>query len=383
MDDFAFLPWSSSPTNSPPPSPSKSSSSSEEEGLDGDPLSFALTTAGDLDAAGSQGWDFRTAIDILKRTERERMGVEGLVKAKRKEIKERERGGGEADDEEADIDAEQEEDEVEDEEDSDSDSEEEGSDGDSNGESESKSDSSSEGGEEDSDSDSDSDSPDMDHRGLTEDNVRQTDTGANGPDSDSNPDSDSDSAAEALASSKFYSSSATASSLPDFTTFAELNLSRPLLRGLAAVNYVSPTPVQALTIPPALKGLDVCSSAVTGSGKTAAFLLPCMERSLRAGGRSVKCIVLTPTRELAAQCLSMFLSIARYTNLTSCLCVGGSKNVREQAAELGRRPDFVVATPGRLNDHLTNARGFEVDDLAMLVLDEVSKRGWLWSGRHH
>ena len=93
----------------------------------------------------------------------------------------------------------------------------------------------------------------------------------------------------------------------------------------------------------------------------------------RVNSRTSKVLILTPTRELAAQCLSMFLAVSRFTGLTASLVVGGSKNVQAQAAELRKRPDFIVATPGRMNDHIANARGFSLDDVAVLVLDEADR----------
>lgn len=175
--------------------------------------------------------------------------------------------------------------------------------------------------------------------------------------------------------------------------FVQLNLSRPLLRGVAAMGFVKPTPIQAKVIPVALCGRDVCASAVTGSGKTAAFLLPIMERILQRGGGRIhlstssnrsnatrgaanaatKALVMTPTRELAAQCLGMMTAMAKFTSLRAALIVGGAKNVAAQATELRTRPDVVIATPGRLLDHLTNSSGVDLDDLEFLVLDEADR----------
>lgn len=160
--------------------------------------------------------------------------------------------------------------------------------------------------------------------------------------------------------------------------FSQLNLSRPLLRGVASMGFVSPTSIQARVIPLALAGRDICASAVTGSGKTAAFLLPVMERILQRhvgskNASSTHCLILTPTRELAAQCVSMAMSIAQFTKLRSALVVGGTKNINAQAAELRTRPDFVVGTPGRILDHLTNSPGVDFDDLEFLILDEADR----------
>ena len=157
----------------------------------------------------------------------------------------------------------------------------------------------------------------------------------------------------------FYSNQITTSTT---TSFSQLNLSRPLLRGCSSMGFVTPTPIQSSSIPAGLRGADVCASAVTGSGKTASFLLPSLERVIHAPRNppTSKVLILTPTRELAAQCLSMLLSLSRFCSVTSCLIVGGQKNVKAQAVELRKRPDFIIATPGRLLDHVNNSQGERV-----------------------
>ena len=155
--------------------------------------------------------------------------------------------------------------------------------------------------------------------------------------------------------------------------FAQLTLSRPILRGIAAMGFVKPTPIQASVIPLALAGRDICASAVTGSGKTAAFLLPLLERLLHRYSGRTSAIILTPTRELAAQCLGMMTTLAQFTKLRASLIVGGNKNLNAQAAELRSRPELVIATPGRLLDHITNAPGVTMDGVDFLVLDEADR----------
>jgi ATP-dependent RNA helicase DDX27 len=156
--------------------------------------------------------------------------------------------------------------------------------------------------------------------------------------------------------------------------FNQLNLSRPLLRGVAAMGFVKPTPIQTACLPLALAGRDICASAVTGSGKTAAFVLPMLEKLLHARytGRT-KAVILTPTRELAAQCLGMLTTFAQFTKIRAVLIVGGTKNVQAQAAELRTKPEIVVATPGRLLDHVTNSTGFTLQDVEFLILDEADR----------
>lgn len=159
----------------------------------------------------------------------------------------------------------------------------------------------------------------------------------------------------------------------EVTVFNQLSLSRPILRGIAAMGFVEPTPIQAAVIPVALSGKDLCASAVTGSGKTAAFLLPLLERLIHRHPGRIQAIILTPTRELAAQCIGMLSTLAQFTKLRASLIVGGTKNINAQAAELRARPEIVVATPGRLLDHITNSAGVAVDEVEFLVLDEADR----------
>lgn len=131
---------------------------------------------------------------------------------------------------------------------------------------------------------------------------------------------------------------------------------------------------QAAVLPKALRGSDICGSAVTGSGKTAAFLLPCLERLLHVPRRiaATRVLVLCPTRELAAQCDEMGRQLSRFTDLRFCLVVGGL-SVKMQETEMRQRPDIVVATPGRLVDLLRNCASVGLDMLEVLVLDEADR----------
>mmetsp|Transcript_20918 Transcript_20918/g.30124 ORF Transcript_20918/g.30124 Transcript_20918/m.30124 type:complete len:756 (+) Transcript_20918:54-2321(+) len=157
--------------------------------------------------------------------------------------------------------------------------------------------------------------------------------------------------------------------------FSELNLSRSLLRAVEACGYVNPTPVQAKVIPFALAGRDICASALTGSGKTAAFALPFLERLLfrPRDATAIRVLVVTPTRELATQIYSVLLKLAQFTDVTCALICGGKKDLRSQETTLRNRPDVVVCTPGRIIDHLRNSRSVTLDDLDVLVLDEVDR----------
>lgn len=157
-------------------------------------------------------------------------------------------------------------------------------------------------------------------------------------------------------------------------SFMELNLSRPLLRACESLGYHKPTPIQAACIPLALTGRDICGSAITGSGKTAAFTLPVLERLLFRPKRvhAIRVLVLTPTRELAVQVHSMIEKLAQFTDIRCCLVVGGlSTKVQEVA--LRSMPDIVVATPGRMIDHLRNSQSVGLEELAVLILDEADR----------
>jgi ATP-dependent RNA helicase DDX27 len=140
------------------------------------------------------------------------------------------------------------------------------------------------------------------------------------------------------------------------------------------MGYSAPTPIQALAIPVLLQGKDVCGSARTGSGKTAAFMLPILERLLYRNVRVplTRVLVLSPTRELATQIHSMTEQLAQFTDIRACLAVGGLAT-KAQEAVLRQRPDIVVATPGRIIDHLRNSVAIHLEDLEILVLDEADR----------
>ncbi|KIJ21730.1 hypothetical protein PAXINDRAFT_173799 [Paxillus involutus ATCC 200175] len=160
------------------------------------------------------------------------------------------------------------------------------------------------------------------------------------------------------------------------TSFLTLNLSRPIQKALTTLGFVSPTPIQAATIPVALLGKDVVGNAVTGSGKTAAFTIPLLERLLyRERGKhaaTTRCLILVPTRELAVQCFEVGSKLAAHTDIRFCLVVGGL-SLKSQEVVLRTRPDVVIATPGRLIDHLRNSPSFALDALDVLVLDEADR----------
>lgn len=158
------------------------------------------------------------------------------------------------------------------------------------------------------------------------------------------------------------------------SSFAALKLSRPLLKACAELGYTVPTAVQAACVPLALLGRDICGSAHTGSGKTAAFALPVLERLLLRSRHlpAIYVLVLTPTRELAVQVHSMVTKLAQFTDVRVALVVGGL-SLAVQATTLRSNPEIVVATPGRLIDHLRNTQLVGLEDLQVLVLDEADR----------
>jgi len=157
-------------------------------------------------------------------------------------------------------------------------------------------------------------------------------------------------------------------------SFQSMSLSRPILKGLAAVGFTEPTPIQSKTVPVALLGKDVVGGAVTGSGKTAAFIIPILERLLYRPKKvaTTRVAVLMPTRELAVQCFNVAKKLAAFTDITFAQIVGGF-SLREQENVLKQRPDVIIATPGRFIDHMRNSPSFAVDTLEILVLDEADR----------
>lgn len=158
------------------------------------------------------------------------------------------------------------------------------------------------------------------------------------------------------------------------SSFQNMSLSRPILRGLNSVGFSEPTPIQTKTIPLALEGKDLVGGAVTGSGKTAAFVVPILERLLYRPNKipTSRVVILTPTRELAIQCHAVATKLASHTDIKFCLAVGGL-SLKVQEAELRLRPDVIIATPGRFIDHMRNSASFSTDTVEILALDEADR----------
>jgi ATP-dependent RNA helicase RhlE len=154
--------------------------------------------------------------------------------------------------------------------------------------------------------------------------------------------------------------------------FENLGLEAELLRAVKAQGYDIPTPIQRLAIPVVLEGHDVLARAQTGTGKTAAFTLPMLQiLSERDGGRKPRALVLTPTRELAAQVGESVVTYGKYYGLRSTVIFGGV-GIQPQKDKLRRGVDIVVATPGRLLD-LENQRCIDLSGIEILVLDEADR----------
>jgi len=158
--------------------------------------------------------------------------------------------------------------------------------------------------------------------------------------------------------------------------FSALGLSEPLLRAIADQGYNEPTPVQAAVIPAILRGEDVWASAQTGSGKTAAFVLPILQRlstAPRVRGRFVRALVLAPTRELAAQTADSILACSRFLPVPiRTMAIFGGVSINPQMMDLGGGADVIVATPGRLLD-LIDHNAVSLSAVSSLVLDEADR----------
>ncbi|XP_078028185.1 putative ATP-dependent RNA helicase DDX27 isoform X2 [Epinephelus lanceolatus] len=165
-----------------------------------------------------------------------------------------------------------------------------------------------------------------------------------------------------------------ASQYDDQLTFDDMNLSRPLLKAITALGFKQPTPIQKACVPVGLLGRDLCACAATGTGKTAAFMLPVLERLVYKPRTSqvTRVLVLVPTRELGIQVHSVARQLAQFTSITTCLAVGGL-DLKSQEAALRAGPDVLIATPGRLIDHLHNTPSFELTHIEILILDEADR----------
>ena len=155
------------------------------------------------------------------------------------------------------------------------------------------------------------------------------------------------------------------------TSFHTLGLSELLLRDLTASGLLVPTPIQAQAIPPGLEGRDVIGCAQTGTGKTVAFVVPMIERLAVLPKGQPQALILAPTRELALQIFGSIEKLGRSHHLSATVIVGGS-DMQAQIRGLRQRPDILVATPGRLLDHMWNGT-INLAPIKILVLDEADR----------
>lgn len=154
-------------------------------------------------------------------------------------------------------------------------------------------------------------------------------------------------------------------------TFDDLNLLPSVVQAVREKGYENPTPIQAQAIPVVMSGKDVIGSAQTGTGKTAAFTLPLLSKLEKHSDKCPRALILEPTRELAGQVDDQLVFYGKHLDLTKCLIYGGVKyGAQLQALEAGS--DIIVATPGRLIDHLQQ-KNLSLENLEILVLDEVDR----------
>ena len=159
-------------------------------------------------------------------------------------------------------------------------------------------------------------------------------------------------------------------------TFKELNIIEPILKALKTKEYSIPTPIQYESIPILLQGKDILGSAQTGTGKTAAFAIPILqnihlEKQHQSSKRTIKTLVLAPTRELAIQIHDNFLEYGRFLDIRTTVIYGGVSQVK-QVSNLKRGVDILVATPGRLLDLIQQGK-LTLSNVSYLVLDEADR----------
>lgn len=154
-------------------------------------------------------------------------------------------------------------------------------------------------------------------------------------------------------------------------SFSSFELNPNLLKALEEKGFDQPTPIQNLAIPPLLQGRDVMASAVTGSGKTAAFLLPILNRLIGQPRGKTRVLILVPTRELAVQITEHFHDLARHTSLKAAAVYGGVSPIPQEKA-FRKGVDFIMATPGRLLDHMSHDYA-RLDGIEYLILDEADR----------
>ncbi|RHZ61938.1 RNA-dependent ATPase RRP3 [Aspergillus thermomutatus] len=189
--------------------------------------------------------------------------------------------------------------------------------------------------------------------------------------SDAESTSSHESGAQQHTTTKTQDEAASTETRPAPKSFKDLGIIDQLCEACEKIGYKAPTPIQAESIPLALQGRDLIGLAETGSGKTAAFALPILQ-ALMDKPQSFFGLILAPTRELAYQISESFEALGSTINVRCAVIVGGMDMVSQSIA-LGKKPHIIVATPGRLLDHLENTKGFSLRTLKYLVMDEADR----------
>ncbi|KAI3385706.1 hypothetical protein SNEBB_009175 [Seison nebaliae] len=163
-------------------------------------------------------------------------------------------------------------------------------------------------------------------------------------------------------------------------SFNRLNLCRPLMKALTEEKWIKPTGIQLNSIPLILQGKDICACAITGSGKTGAFILPIIERlfhythnRMTSNRNSIKVLIMTPTRELALQINEVTRKLLKFIPQITVTTVIGGTDAKDEELILRNGIDILIGTPGRLIDHLYNTPGFSLHSIEILVLDEADR----------
>lgn len=156
-------------------------------------------------------------------------------------------------------------------------------------------------------------------------------------------------------------------------SFVEFKLARPIIKALNELGFITPTPIQARAIPQIMDGHDVCATAITGSGKSAAFLIPIIHGLIAYRGQpGPKALIMCPTRELTNQLYDTFESLTKYAHVSGAKVTGGL-SAEAQAELLVPPPDVIIATPGRIIDQLFNANTITATHIKYFVLDEADR----------
>ncbi|MBO4521711.1 MAG: DEAD/DEAH box helicase, partial [Methanomicrobium sp.] len=159
--------------------------------------------------------------------------------------------------------------------------------------------------------------------------------------------------------------------MDSFLKFSELNISDEIVRAVEDMGFEEPTPIQQLAIPLIMQGRDVTGQAQTGTGKTAAFAIPVIEK-IKSDERHVQAIVLSPTRELTIQIAEEFNRLLKYRDDVRVLPIYGGQDIERQITALKRGIHIVVGTPGRVMDHLRR-RTLTLNEIKTIVLDEADQ----------